>query len=609
MFVRLATGLGVLAAFPFLASGVSQASIAGANPLTTTNRPDIRTIHVNQAFDQATFCFDKTLSNQGFGGNPIAPGKFFLSGYRFDTAAPLATAGVQSSNTSCIVGTVVPKTTYGGSRDLASYTIGSVAPQTVIANAGGSAAPGNLGDATPNLDSNAKSGTTDHTTGPDLQAVLPPDTTNNQMVFVFDQPVRNCGGASNCAAFAQGVGRFVAYDQNGLPHFGWPVGVDNAGDVLVQFCTGAGQPATLIPPGFTCGSADSVSTFVRTTVTRTNTPATTGKGLASCTTSPFGCTNEGEAANETGAVQEQAGDPQTFNPVESVTVPGTAGITARPSLTSAAIVQASGNATNQIDYTFDAPISSGNPAACTAVMSNGQEIQGDSESIIAANTVRVTFSTAGLQNFQELAVKASVSGIGGAGTCAVGVNTIAGAHPFNTVGGVAIGDNAGAAATGFTTGPDFGSVTFNTTNGTVTLQADQRINPATVTTAVNRWTLIANDGTVITSTPQSAAVVNNAPYQSQVVLTFLTNELQRATAIQVAGPPLCGNDSAAFAAPAAFTFGGGAFTPQGTVCQVLSPTASGVAFHDPAKGKVHIRWHRLHVKAHRSHRHHAAYKK
>ena len=45
--VRWAAGVGVLAAFPFLASGVAQAAMAGGNPLTTTNRPDLRTVHVN----------------------------------------------------------------------------------------------------------------------------------------------------------------------------------------------------------------------------------------------------------------------------------------------------------------------------------------------------------------------------------------------------------------------------------------------------------------------------------------------------------------------------------------------------------------------------------
>lgn len=604
MLVRLATGLGVLAAFPFLASGVAQAAMAGANPLTTTTRPDLRTLHVNSVTDQATWCFDKTLSNQGFGGAPIAPGNFFLGGYRFDTAVTAATANLSSSNTQCIVGTIAPKFNYGGNRDLTSYTFGTVARQAVIANAGGSGAPGNIADSTANLDSVSNSGTTDHTTGPDLQSVLPPDTTDNEITFVFDQNVRHGVSPSGQNSLSEAIGQLYFYDTNGNPHFGFPIGADNSGDVVVAFCTGFGQPAPLIPAGFQCNQgADSVSSAVRAVATRTNFQATNGGTSGSeeafCAAAPKGCAEEGQAANEHPALQEQAGDPQTGNPTESVVVPGTSGITARPDLTSAAIVQASGNATNQVDFTFDNPISSGNAAGCTVTLSNGQEIEGSSESVIAPNTIRVTFSAANLQNFQELAVKASAYGFdglpdlnGSADACAMGVNTILGAHPTSSVGGVPIGDNAGANSAGFTDGPDFESVTFNNSNGTVVLQADQRINPATVSTTASNWTLLATDGTVITSTPQSAAVVNNAPYQSQVVLTFLTNEIQRATAIQVSGPPVCGNDGTNFALPASFTFGGGGFAPAGNVCQVLAPTASGVAFHDPAKGRVHVRYQR-----------------
>ena len=121
LVVSLAAELGVLAAFPFIASGVAHAALAGGNPLTTTNRPDLRTVHVSVPLDQATFCFDKELSNQGFGGGPIPPGFFWLAGYRYDTGITMSTSNLSSSNQSCIVGTVLPKFIYGGTRDLSSY--------------------------------------------------------------------------------------------------------------------------------------------------------------------------------------------------------------------------------------------------------------------------------------------------------------------------------------------------------------------------------------------------------------------------------------------------------------------------------------------------------
>jgi hypothetical protein len=396
------------------------------------------------------------------------------------------------------------------------------------------------------------------------------------------------------------------------------------GDVLVHFCTstgdallgGNGSPGT--SPYCNVGSGvDPVSTAVRAIAIRTDSPNPT-RTSGFCNAAPFGCTQEGNPANRLGAVQDKTGEPQVYNPTESVTVPGTAGITARPDLVSAAIVQASGNPTNQIDYTFDQPISTGSARDFTAVLSNGQEIQGDAESVISANTVRVTFNTSGLQNFQEMAVKASAySAYNGCtfGTncgAVVGVNTVGGSHPINTTGGVSIGGNAGAFATGYTTGPDARSVTFNNSNGTVTIQMDQTVNPSSVGTT--GWTLIANDGTVITANAQTASVVQNSAYQSQVVLTYFPTDLARAVAVQITGPPFCGTDITSSSTPAAFTFGsgstgpdGGTLSPQGTACQVIAPTASGVAFAHLNKGKVHVRWtHLSHKQVARAlrHRHH-----
>ena len=203
MAVRWAIGLGVLLAFPFLASGVAQAAMAGANPLTTTNRPDLRTVHVSSAADTGEFCFDKTIANTGPQGGVLDATKFMLGGYRFDTAVAGLSVGVDTSNTDCAqVGFSRP--------DLSQYTFGTVADNAVIFNGGGNGALGNIGDSTADLDSAGHSGTADHTTGPDLTSVLV-DNTNNRLIYNFDKSVGSISAGTDQ--------RFLFYDSNGKAHY------------------------------------------------------------------------------------------------------------------------------------------------------------------------------------------------------------------------------------------------------------------------------------------------------------------------------------------------------------------------------------------------------
>jgi hypothetical protein len=582
--VRWAAGVGVLAAFPFLASGVAQAAMAGGNPLTTTNRPDLRSVHVNNGADTAEFCFDKAIANVSPGLSLIDPDNFSLGGYRFDVRLRAATANVESTNTNCVVATMRPTTTGSGTADLTSYSYGTVDDNAVSANNGGANAPGNIGDSTANLDSTSHNGTADHTQGPDLQAVVP-DVTNNRMNYVFDQPVDGNTLAN---------GRYLFYDTNGGPHWGFPIG----------------SSGTVVSVQFGAFPADAVSNAVQAVVIRGQrfTEGVPQGPLNNCNTTSnvFG-----------GAVCELGGNPETISPTESVPVPGTSGLTARPVLLSASLVNP-GGPSNQIDYTFSVPITAvdGDPGNLVAVLSNGQEVSATGENVISSNTVRATFATlpTGLETFQELVVKASVYGCttqfqpigtcngrftfeGGAGAVS-SVNPSSGAVTrFNETGGVQVGDNAGAFATGFSTGPDARSVTFDNSTGTVTVQMDQRVNPGSVDTRFNCgfghvagngcWVLESSTGTTITDHPNSAAVVNNLPFQSQVVLSYSPSDVQRAVALAIAGSPVD-----PFSAASTF-FGDGQFGPQGTVRQVISPTASATAFLDPAKGKVSTKMHYL----------------
>ena len=227
MAVRWAIGFGVLAAFPFLCSGVAQAAMAGANPMTTTNRPDLRTVHVSTFADSGEWCFDKTVANQKLGGGPLLGSDFMLGGYRFDTfvTAQASSVNTEAGNSRCVTGAIATKSD-GSTRDLQSYSYGSVNDKAVVNQEGGGAAAQNIGDSTANLDSNSHNGTADHTQGPDLQGVAV-DQTNNRLNYVFDQPV--WGGSLNL-----GDMRFLYYDANGAAHWGSPIG--SGGNIVsVQF--------------------------------------------------------------------------------------------------------------------------------------------------------------------------------------------------------------------------------------------------------------------------------------------------------------------------------------------------------------------------------------
>jgi len=613
--VRLAAGLGVLAAFPFLSSGVAQAAMAGGNPLTTTNRADLRTVHVNDLAGTAEFCFDKPIANSTPQSGTLGSNadRFYLGGYRFDVSVAGFSANVESSNTNCAVATMLPAGTTG--RDLTSYSFGSVADNTVIANAGGAGALGNIGDSTANLDSTSHNGTADHTQGPDLQSIAV-DTTNNRIAYVFDQTINGTTVTP---------GNFGFYDGNGGYHLAQGLVGTSGSVVLMQFAS----------------PADSVSLAQDAVVVRG------GIGGAANEGQPTGknaiCTSD-TAPTAGFAVCDMTGDRQVGAPTESVAVPGTSGVTARPVLQTAALVP---GPSNQIDFTFSLPVTQGTASDLVAVTSNGQEVQANTETVVSANTVRATFSGANMQNFQEEVVKAAAYGCSGTAgspgpTCPTtdsgaveSVNPPAGAATrFNITGGVSVGDNAGAFATGFSTGPDAESVTFNT-NGTVTVQMDQRVDntgagvkttgcsgAANILNASGNlgggcWVLLNNSGAVVDPVPASASVVNNAPFQSQVVLTYPPGDITGggAVALAIAGPPVdctgtnpnppLTGQTAGTACSAAVTFGGSQGTsgmdPQGTVRQVLSPTASGSVF------RLHFHsaaWYRAQARKHHKRRRH-----
>ncbi|WP_354699193.1 hypothetical protein DSM112329_04902 [Paraconexibacter sp. AEG42_29] len=96
-------------------------------------------------------------------------------------------------------------------------------------------------------------------------------------------------------------------------------------------------------------------------------------------------------------------------------------------------------------------------------------------------------------------------------------------------GGVPIGGNAGAKATGFTSGPDAVQASYSGANVVVTL--DSRINTAAVTAA--NFDLLADDGTAIGGTPTATPQAQGVPGPSRVNLLYNTTAVGNARAIRL----------------------------------------------------------------------------
>ncbi len=551
---------GLLAALPLASAGVAQAAMAGANPATTTLRPDLRSVHVLTGLNagRAQFCFDKALNNTGPAG-----ANYRLGGYRWDTMDAGIGTSVLDSNNQCV--DVLMGTDHSGSSpNLNSYTFGQVSTGAVTAAISGGQV--NLDDSTANVDSNTHNGTAGHTTGPDLTSVTvgaPAGT--NEMIYTFDEPVE-----TNAADLV--AGGFGYVNAAGNTRTGAVItGVDSVGDVRVAF--GA------------FNTTEAVNAFVFRA-----------------------------AVNSQGAARSDNPNPETYNPIMNVAVPGSSGISAAPGL-SAAVIQG----TNQIAYTFDQNVAcfiscnAVNAAQFRAVTSNGDEITANSITVEAdGKTVLATFNTPNITNLLEEVTVASVS-------------TFAVVNPNNSLtnapGGKPVGGNAGAFGTGFTNAPDATSVTFNSSSGQAVVNFDQRVaaNAAgqpvrpdgTTPTLLTDWRLLDSLGNFI-ATPTTATVEPLGPYLSDVRLTFSTPTLLGAAKSLM----VCGNNSSSGTDPyagtngtspafcptvnesATYTFGtphaAGApgMNPAGNVQQILAPAASGASVR---AGRTHVTLRRVRI--------------
>jgi hypothetical protein len=165
-----------------------------------------------------------------------------------------------------------------------------------------------------------------------------------------------------------------------------------------------------------------------------------------------------------------ASDPDSPNLTQSVVLPSQSGNTARADLVSAAL-SADGDS---VDYTFTTPVVIEDATDFFVDTSDTGALYAGSgtASLISPTVVQVSFGAA-LSSIDEYAV------VAGANAGAVEPQANPTAQYQNYFEGVPVGGNAGAFARGFTTGPDVFGAVFNTSQGAVTLDLDQRVTSVT----------------------------------------------------------------------------------------------------------------------------------
>jgi hypothetical protein len=471
---RLAAVVAVFA-LPSVATAVARAAIAGASPAVTAGRPDLRSATITTP-TQVHVCFDKALSSK-----VGQAGDFFLVGYRSandyaasttpPTGGRVGSVSLDPTNGECVF-VNFPTTASGapGEGDINQYTVFAVLAGAVTDNL--TALPNNE-DSVALTGSTSNNGTAAHTTGPDLVGILTPsgsDLATNDLEFIFDQAV------VPSAPGAPVPSDFYLVDQGGNLCRGSAVGSVSGSTVVVHFA----KPCTASNTGYSLGS---IAAAVRGGVFPGATLAANDNGSGTGTTAT------------------------TESPPGSTTIPGnssgdTAGSTALPDLQSA-VLGASGDT---VLYTFDAPVAIANPTGFDAWLSDGQllscaAVSGCSASLIGPDEVSVSFGQT-LSSQDEYAV------LGGVEPGAVQPQANPSGKFANTWESAAVGDNAGALARGFTTAPDVFGVVFDPSNGTVTLDLDQRVSSvdrSKICMLNSAGDEVANPNPVSASIPTAAA--------------------------------------------------------------------------------------------------------
>jgi len=238
----------------------------------------------------------------------------------------------------------------------------------------------------------------------------------------------------------------------------------------------------------------------------------------------------------------------------SVARPGSSGLTNRPDLQSTSL--SAGGTT--VDFVFDETIG-GVPAAGSFFvdLADGTFRAATGAAIVNGNTVRATFAGGDSQN--EYFIGADVADSAGIFGLALP------AARTNTAGGLPVGGNAGAFATGFTTGPEALRVAFDNSTGVASILLDQRFFTSNSTS----FLLIDDSGTQLAAAPISVSGAGGAAGQSTVRVSFTPAQLSGARSIGLNGGALT------------------TFIGASNVVQQLSPTASAAVLRKGSGVKSH----------------------
>lgn len=589
--------------------------MAGANPLTTTARADLRSVTLTGT--GAIFCFDKAVTSIP------NPGGFYVGGYRADNFA--RSTGATPSGM-CVTATI--------SGANAQDSFGQVAEGAVRTT-------GNLGN---RADSTALTGSTTHngtrglTTAPDLTGVSVVQTVPQQIAFTYDEPV-DPSAIVGTAGF-----HFVTSTGVDIPSDTASISTTDPKTVIAQFPIGGTPVTPLVTDGVraysvagavssandgTLGTYDSQAlpsslglvtghpTLVSAVYSRQPGNSSGAPGLAGTLGAVLGTGFGGTGISCGDATTSCVVVDYTFN--EGVNLPLATGIL-QPVLTS-------------ITNNYYAYLSDGSFVHPAAVYEpSGTSLLG-TLGIGGSTTVRAIFPTA--SRFDEYLVKAAVTGpttpLSGAppvceltgaltllGTCAATSSTA----PFapNVTGSQPIGHNEGAFASGFSTAPDAFTASFDTLTNTASVLFDQRVffsNPANFALLDGNGNAIAGASTASSCPPSTAgypcplATGATGPGTYVVYLGYPAPAVQvgNGKALEIRGS-LGSVFGGTFPAYGGTVFNATSPTDFGNVQQIVSPAATAAFTHLSASSvKSHKRMTKAylrHVLAKQLHKQHKA---
>ncbi len=410
--------------------------------------------------------------------------------------------------------------------DLAQYTAVEVDPSAVIGN---SALALNLADSVGLTGSTSHAGTTGVTTAPNLVGILAPTGTNigtNSLTYVFDKTTS------------------TAVPPNPADFFY----VDPAGNTCTGAAVIAGAGTTTLTVAFgPCAGGSTVATAAR------------GGVFVSAVTS--------------------ASDPASNSPNQSVVLPNApnGGTTQVPDLVSAVI----NSDQDTVTYTFD-----------KNVVLNGTGVGTFQVDLAFANNATSTGATANggttvVARFSgNLSVQSEFGVIAWVSQNAVKNADNPGGNG-NAPGSANVGDNAGAFARAFTTGPEVFGATASKSTGAVTVNLDDRISAS----SAGNVTLYDTSGNAIAA-PAPAVSFNSSagPGPAVATLQYPASSLTNLGSVQF--------NQGAFSEPAVSA--GKVWSPADAqnIQQIVSPVSSAAILKGYKAYKAHKAHHHTSHKKH-----------